>query len=166
MILRTVVLSTTLAVAALIVTSAGAFAAQASAAAPVKLLAGPGSDYASIASLAKGAIVNVMWCGTKQNWCLIDRHGVTGWVSLGSLKAVGRSSAGSEAAAVFPSGPGAHGGAVGGTGGTSGASGGTAPGGSSAPGTTLTLSPVNPAFSVHNSNTGGSKAMVTAMPRP
>ncbi|HEV7717340.1 MAG TPA: SH3 domain-containing protein [Arsenicitalea sp.] len=152
MIFRTAVFSTTLAVAALASSGAGAVAAQAAAAAPLKLLAGPGTDYASVASLGKGAIVNVMWCGTKQNWCLIDRHGVTGWVALGSLKAVGRSAAGSEAAAVFPSGPGAHGGAAG----ASGAGGGTTPAGGSGVSPTMTLSPVSPQFSVHNSNTGSS----------
>ena len=45
-----------------------------------KVLSGPGADYATLATLPAGAHVDVIWCGTRQNWCLIKQHNKMGWV--------------------------------------------------------------------------------------
>lgn len=48
-------------------------------------LSGPGGDYNSLGSLDKGDHVDVIWCGAKGNWCLVEMHGKKGWVPLASL---------------------------------------------------------------------------------
>ena len=52
-----------------------------------KLLSGPGTDYASLGSLPAGAHVDLVWCGTRQNWCLIKLHSQMGWVPATELNA-------------------------------------------------------------------------------
>jgi hypothetical protein len=47
--------------------------------------AGPGADYDISKTLAIGTHVDVVWCGTHENWCLVDIHNKRGWVPLASL---------------------------------------------------------------------------------
>lgn len=50
-----------------------------------KLLSGPGTDYAALTTLPAGAHVDLIWCGTRQNWCLIKQHNRMGWVKAEDL---------------------------------------------------------------------------------
>jgi hypothetical protein len=47
--------------------------------------AGPGKDYDITRKLAGGSHVDVIWCGTHENWCLVDFHNRRGWVPMASL---------------------------------------------------------------------------------
>jgi hypothetical protein len=95
-----------IAIAASIALTPLAFAAQVAATAPLELRSGPGPDYDVVGSLAAGTVVNVLWCGTKQSWCLIKHHGTQGWVSMSALKVGGPNAAPTDGSAVFPSAPG------------------------------------------------------------
>jgi hypothetical protein len=63
----------------------------AASATPAKLLAGtgflsgPGAKYNALAALDPGAKVDVIWCGTTENWCLVTFHNKKGWVPLDLL---------------------------------------------------------------------------------
>ena len=47
--------------------------------------AGPGTDYDISRKLAVGTHVDVVWCGTHDNWCLVDFHNKRGWVPMAAL---------------------------------------------------------------------------------
>ncbi len=46
---------------------------------------GPGTDYAALGNLEVGTRVDLIWCGTRANFCLVERHGKKGWVPLDAL---------------------------------------------------------------------------------
>jgi uncharacterized protein YraI len=71
--------------AGLLALAAPAFAAPATTTAEAGFAAGPGSDYDISRKLAIGSHVDVIWCGTHENWCLIEIHNKRGWVPLASL---------------------------------------------------------------------------------
>jgi uncharacterized protein YraI len=47
--------------------------------------AGPGTDYDISKKLAVGSHVDVIWCGTHDNWCLVDFHNKRGWLPMAAL---------------------------------------------------------------------------------
>jgi len=51
----------------------------------VPVLAGPGGNYAALTTVPEGTHVDLIWCGTPDNWCLVEQHGRKGWVHLGDL---------------------------------------------------------------------------------
>jgi uncharacterized protein YraI len=63
-----------------------AFAVSANTIADAGLSAGPGTDYGNAKPLAIGTRVDVIWCGTHGNWCLVDLHNKKGWIPLADLK--------------------------------------------------------------------------------
>ena len=68
--------------AGLVLTAAPAFALPAVTMAEAGFSAGPGTDYGPAPSLKIGTHVDVIWCGTHQNWCLVDselRYGAPRW---------------------------------------------------------------------------------------
>lgn len=65
--------------------AAPAFAAPAITLAEAGFAAGPGADYDIARKLAIGSHVDVIWCGTHENWCLVDFHNKRGWVPMASL---------------------------------------------------------------------------------
>jgi uncharacterized protein YraI len=71
--------------AGLVLTAAPAFALPAVTMAEAGFSAGPGTDYGPAPSLNIGTNVDVIWCGTHQNWCLVDIHNKRGWVLMASL---------------------------------------------------------------------------------
>jgi len=73
--------------AAVVLTAASgaAFASPALTTGNQPLLSGPGTDYAKLTDLPAKSHVNVVWCGTHQNWCLVSEHGRMGWVPMASL---------------------------------------------------------------------------------
>jgi uncharacterized protein YraI len=71
--------------AGLVFTAAPAFALPAITSAEAGFSAGPGTDYGPAPVLKPGTHVNVIWCGTHQNWCLVDLHNKRGWVPMASL---------------------------------------------------------------------------------
>ena len=46
---------------------------------------GPGKEYAALGNLEPGTRVDLIWCGTKANYCLVERHGKKGWVPFEAL---------------------------------------------------------------------------------
>lgn len=48
-------------------------------------LAGPGKSYDALAALDTGDKVDVIWCGTTEDWCLVSFHNKKGWVPLALL---------------------------------------------------------------------------------
>jgi len=62
-----------------------AFATSALTVAEAGFSAGPGTDYGPAKKLAIGTHVDVIWCGTHANWCLVDIHNKRGWVPMASL---------------------------------------------------------------------------------
>jgi hypothetical protein len=66
--------------------AAPAFAATANTIADASFSAGPGTDYGPGKKLAIGTRVDVLWCGTHENWCLVDLHDKKGWIPLAALK--------------------------------------------------------------------------------
>lgn len=62
-----------------------AFASPALTVAEADFSAGPGADYGPAKKLVVGTHVDVIWCGTHANWCLVDIHNKKGWVPLASL---------------------------------------------------------------------------------
>jgi uncharacterized protein YraI len=71
--------------AGLLSLAAPAFAAPAITLAEAGFAAGPGADYDIASKLAIGSHVDVIWCGTHENWCLVDFHNKRGWVPMASL---------------------------------------------------------------------------------
>jgi len=98
-----------LAVAGIISLASPALAAPAVTLAEAGFSAGPGTDYDISKKLGIGTHVNVLWCGTHENWCLVDIHNQRGWVPLASLNF-------KIPHAVTTDGGGTSGGGVGGTG--------------------------------------------------
>lgn len=47
--------------------------------------AGPGSDYDIFGKLPTGTTVDVIWCGTHAEWCLIKVHKTMGWLPESDL---------------------------------------------------------------------------------
>ena len=74
-----------LATASLIALAAPAFATSALTVAETGFSAGPGTDYGPAKKLTIGTHVDVIWCGTHANWCLVDIHNKRGWVPMASL---------------------------------------------------------------------------------
>ena len=74
-----------LAVAAVVSLVAPAFATSALTIAETGFSAGPGTDYGQAKKLALGTHVDVIWCGTHANWCLVDIHNKRGWVPMANL---------------------------------------------------------------------------------
>ena len=62
-----------------------AFAFPALTTAQAGFLAGPGADYDSLGTLPSGARVDVIWCGTHKNWCLVETRHKMGWVPQDDL---------------------------------------------------------------------------------
>ena len=71
--------------AGLLSLAAPAFAAPAITLVEAGFAAGPGTDYDIGKKLAIGTHVDVVWCGTHENWCLVDVHNKRGWVPMASL---------------------------------------------------------------------------------
>lgn len=71
--------------AGLLSLAAPALAAPAITLAEAGFASGPGSDYDIGKKLAIGTHVDVIWCGTHDNWCLVDIHNKRGWVPMASL---------------------------------------------------------------------------------
>jgi uncharacterized protein YraI len=71
--------------AGLLALAGSALAAPATTVAEAGFAAGPGTDYDISRKLAIGSHVDVIWCGTHDNWCLIEIHNKRGWVPLASL---------------------------------------------------------------------------------
>lgn len=71
--------------AGLLSLAAPALAAPAITLAEAGFASGPGSDYDISKKLAIGTHVDVIWCGTHGNWCLVDIHNKRGWVPMASL---------------------------------------------------------------------------------
>lgn len=126
--------------------SATAFAAVAS---PAKLstdapfLSGPGTKYSALAQLNAGALVDIIWCGTTEDWCLVQIHNKKGWVPLAKLNLkVGRKSTAAATGGGGSSSSGSSGGSAGG----GGSSGGSSAAGqfSQVGGVTVTQSPPSP----------------------
>ncbi len=46
---------------------------------------GPGTDYDIHGTLPVGTHLDVVWCGTHENWCLVELHNQMGWVPLDVL---------------------------------------------------------------------------------
>lgn len=96
---------------ALLAPAAPVLAAPAITLAEAGFSAGPGTDYDMTKKLAAGSHVDVIWCGTHENWCLVDFHNKRGWLPMASLtfkvpQAVSMDDGGTPggpAAAVFPS---------------------------------------------------------------
>ena len=76
---------TTLISAGLLTLATPAFANPATTLAEAGFAAGPGKDYDISRKLAVGSHVDVIWCGTHENWCLIEIHNKRGWVPLATL---------------------------------------------------------------------------------
>ena len=74
-----------LAVAGLISLAGPALATSAITVGEAGFSAGPGTDYGPAKTLTVGTHVDVIWCGTHENWCLVDIHNKRGWVPLASL---------------------------------------------------------------------------------
>lgn len=53
---------------------------------PAGFSAGPGTDYGPARQLVAGTRVDVIWCGTHANWCLVDLHNKRGWLPYADLK--------------------------------------------------------------------------------
>lgn len=77
--------TTGLLAAGLVLAAAPAFALPAVTTAEAGLSAGPGTDYGPAPVLKPGTHIDVIWCGTHQNWCLVDIHNKRGWVPMASL---------------------------------------------------------------------------------
>lgn len=71
--------------AGLVLAAAPVFAAPAITVAEAGFADGPGKDYAVGRKLTVGSHVDVLWCGTHENWCLVDFHNKRGWLPLASL---------------------------------------------------------------------------------
>lgn len=100
-----------LATASLIALAAPAFATSALTVAETGFSAGPGTDYGPAKKLTIGTHVDVIWCGTHANWCLVDIHNKRGWVPMASLTfkvphAVLDEDGGSTGGPAAPTGPG------------------------------------------------------------
>ena len=52
----------------------------------INLLSGPEASYAALSVLEAGARVDLVWCGLRGDWCLVDRLGRRGCVPLATLK--------------------------------------------------------------------------------
>src|SRR5262249_44697790 len=50
---------------------------------------GPGTDYDIFGTLPAGTHVDVVWCGTHKDWCLVEVHKIMGWMPAGNLQAKG-----------------------------------------------------------------------------
>ena len=62
-----------------------ALAASAFTVAEVGLLDGPGAKYASAGRVPVGSRVDVIWCGTTEEWCLVELHRKKGWLPAAIL---------------------------------------------------------------------------------
>ncbi len=51
-----------------------------------KFLTGPGKDYDSAGIVPVNTKLQVIWCGTKANYCLVDIKHRLGWVPFASLQ--------------------------------------------------------------------------------
>ena len=51
-----------------------------------KFQIGPGTKYAVVGTIPAGARLDVIWCGTTDQWCLVDIQHRLGWVLLSGLK--------------------------------------------------------------------------------
>jgi len=71
------------ALAALVGSTAGAFAATAYAASPLNVRSGPGPGYRIVDVLRRGEAVEVDYC--QGSWCAISKPGPDGWVSANYL---------------------------------------------------------------------------------
>jgi len=71
------------ALAALLVTTAGAYAASAFATSPLNVRTGPGTSYRVIDTLRRGERVEIEHC--RGSWCAVSKRGVDGWVSANYL---------------------------------------------------------------------------------
>ena len=74
-----------LVVAALAVCASPALAVTARSHLAVPLLTGPAKSYASVGVIPKTARLDVIWCGTSANWCLVEVKSRVGWVPLSAL---------------------------------------------------------------------------------
>lgn len=70
---------------ALLALAAPGLAAPAITLAEAGFSAGPGTDYQISNKLAVGSHVDVLWCGTHDNWCLVDFHNKRGWLPMATL---------------------------------------------------------------------------------
>ena len=77
--------SVTVIAAALAALASPAFAIPALTVADTSFSAGPGTDYGPAPTIKLGTHVDVIWCGTHKNWCLIDIHNKRGWVPMADL---------------------------------------------------------------------------------
>lgn len=50
-------------------------------------LTGPGTDYDTLGTLPSGAHVDVIWCGTHKNWCLVQIYKTLGWLPQANIVA-------------------------------------------------------------------------------
>jgi hypothetical protein len=73
------VLAAALAVVALAVSSASAFAAPARVDTHLNVRSGPGTNYRVVDSVSRGQVVDVQYC--RGNWCFVEKPGPDGWVS-------------------------------------------------------------------------------------
>ena len=54
---------------------------------PLALHRGPGEAFGVVSTVSAGAPINVLWCNSEANWCLVDAGHGQGWAPLVSLKA-------------------------------------------------------------------------------
>jgi uncharacterized protein YraI len=82
--MRSLSKTTALALAALILSSAGAFAAQGIATGTVNVRTGPSTSFAKVDTLHSGESVDIGEC--QSGWCYVEHDGPDGWVSANYLQ--------------------------------------------------------------------------------
>lgn len=88
--MRNVKKTTTLALAALIVSATGALAAEGVATGSVNVRTGPGTSYNKVDTLYAGEQVEIGQC--QSGWCYVEHTGADGWVSANFLAPAGSGS--------------------------------------------------------------------------
>jgi len=68
-------------------TTAPAIAFPAMTTAEAGFATGPGTDYDIFGKLPSGTHVEVIWCGTHKDWCLVNVHKMMGWLPENDLVA-------------------------------------------------------------------------------
>lgn len=84
MTIKRLVVTAAIAAAAMLISTAGAFAVEAAAKSAVNVRTGPDTSFSIVGQLAAGEVVNVTECAPT-NFCFVQRAGTDGWVSANFL---------------------------------------------------------------------------------